>query len=118
VENGKAGLAAGKVLRLADRETRLLAAASLEQSDANELMERDKKGIALTDSERDELDRYKLESFYDDGISVELIAFDDEGRTRAAVQRLECLVCSREYQHMEIIASVDRCRTLYGASLT
>ena len=95
---GKAGLAGAKVTRLAIRKANLLAAEVLRYDDAAKLQERDKQGLPLTDKERDALDRYNIENFYaENQITSDLIDFDDEGRTRECVMRLECLISKREW---------------------
>lgn len=94
---GKVALAAAKGVRLAERKERLLSADKLSEDEAYRLVELDECGAPLTDRERDALGRYQIENFYDDEISPELIDFDNEGRTRECVMRLECLLSKREW---------------------
>jgi len=95
--SGKAALEAAKERRLEEREGRLIAAKKLEKTDADMLAERDQKGLALTDEQREALERNRIESFYREDISPALITFDEEGRMRKAVKRFECLASRREW---------------------
>ena len=95
---GKEAMAAAKKERLIERMENLLAAEQLLYDEAVALQQKDKLGMPLTDNERHALERYKIEAFYDQGdISPELIDFDDEGRMRECVIRLECLTSKREW---------------------
>ena len=95
---GKAALAAAKEARLIERKEKLLSADKLSEDEASRLEELDKCGAPLTDREREALGRYQIENFYAEGdISPELIDFDNEGRTRGCVMRLECLLSKREW---------------------
>lgn len=95
---GKVALAAAKESRLAERKERLLVADKLAEYEASKLEERDRRGAPLSDRERDALARYRIESFYADGdINPDLIDFDNEGRTREQVMRLECMASKREW---------------------
>lgn len=90
---GKVVLAAARQSRQIERMNNLLEAEAISSDDAGSLQDRDRRGMSLTDAERHALERYKIENFYSDGeISPELIVFDNEGRTRQCVQRLECLI--------------------------
>jgi len=95
---GKAALAAAKESRLAERKEHLLEAEKLAADEAARLAELDERGLPLTDNERHALERFKIESFYaDSDISEKLIDFDNEGRTRECVMRMECLMSKREW---------------------
>lgn len=91
---GKEALVAAREQRLVEREINLISAARLDKNEANLLADKHKKGIALTHAERYALERHQIETFYAQGdISAEMIAFDNEARTRPLIQRLECLIC-------------------------
>lgn len=95
---GRAAMAAAKQARLTERMEKLLAADKLAPDEAAKLEARDKRGLPLSDKEREALGRYQIEGFYADGeISPELIDFDDDGRMRERVARLECLTSKREW---------------------
>ena len=95
---GKTAMTEAKEARLAERMENLLEAEKLAHDDAAKLEERDKKGSPLNDNERHALERYKIEKFYaDDDITERLIDFDNEGRTRDSVLRLECLLSNRAW---------------------
>ena len=95
---GKAAMKAARELRLKERMENLLAAEQLARDEAAILEEKDKRGLPLTDKERQALERYQIENFYDQGdITPDLIDFDDEGRTRQSVMRLECLTSKQEW---------------------
>ncbi|HXS54024.1 MAG TPA: plasmid replication protein, CyRepA1 family [Usitatibacter sp.] len=88
---GRDKLEAAKESRLKEREARLLAADQISPDDAKALQLRSDRGAALTEDERHSLERYRIEAFYAEEISEELIRFDCEGHTRQALIRLEGL---------------------------
>lgn len=98
---GKDALLDAKNLRQEEHKVQLLTANKLDEADADELAKRDQKGDPLTDQQHNALERWRIEAFYGEGgICSDLINFDEEGRTRENVRRLECLLSRREWFSM------------------
>ena len=75
----------------AERADALMAAEIIESREAKDISTRDQNGEIVTDEERLQLDRYRIEKFHCQGLSLELIAFDDNGRVRDKIRNFECL---------------------------
>ena len=93
---GNAGLIRGKVLRQADRTERLLIAEVIDKDQADDLLARERSARGITREEQDQLERFRIERFYDDILTPELIAFDNEGRTRQQIKQLQTLMSPTE----------------------
>lgn len=95
---GRELVAAAKEARLAERQTNLLAAPKLSFEEASDLRSKKDRGLSLSNADQAALERFGLEDFYaEEDISPNLIDFDDEGRKREMVKRLECLTAKREW---------------------
>ncbi len=95
---GKEAMGAAKDARLQDREQHILSAAEISIAQAKKLQDQQDRGASLTEADRWALERHRIEQFYGgEEISAELIELDDEGRTRQAVMRLECLTSNRDW---------------------
>lgn len=93
---GAAALQLGKELRVEERVERLQAAPVLDPASAAKLEKRDRQGLSLTVDERWALERYRIEDFYAEAVSEELISLDADGRTRPAVRNLEIMLAPGE----------------------
>jgi len=94
---GEAALRLGRDQRKEDRVARIVNAEKFaDEGLARQLAAREEKGWALTDEQRAQLDRFRLERFYGEEISEDLVELDAESRTRQAIFNLECLLSSGE----------------------
>lgn len=85
-------LRAAKAARANERAQRIAAARSLGESEAEELIALEKAEKPLTAEQALSLERFRIERFYAEEISEELVTFDNEGRTREQVRLLELVV--------------------------
>ncbi len=85
-------LRAAKAARASERAQRIAAARSLGESEAEELIALEKAEKPLTAEQALSLERFRIERFYGDEISEELVTFDNEGRTREQVRLLELVL--------------------------
>jgi hypothetical protein len=85
-------LRAAKAARANERAQRIAAARSLGESEAEELIALEKAEKPLTAEQALSLERFRIERFYGDEISEELVTFDNEGRTREQVRLLELVL--------------------------
>ncbi len=92
---GNAALKEGRTARLEDRAQKILAAPILTGLEAENLTERDKAGLPLTADQRASLERHRMERFYAESASPELIEFDKDGRTRQCIRNLEILLSDK-----------------------
>lgn len=96
-ERGKEMLQRAKERRRQQYIAGLLAAEVIGWEQAADLAEREKLGLELTQDQQDELERYRITRFYDRELTEELLNFDNEGRTRGCIDRLERLLCNRNW---------------------
>ena len=90
--SGQASMTSARETLRAEREAALLAADIIDGQTAKKLTEQDTNGGTISEDERLQLERYRIEKFHHEAISAELIAFDDDGRIREKVRNLECLL--------------------------
>ncbi|HPZ57487.1 plasmid replication protein, CyRepA1 family, partial [Ottowia sp.] len=91
IESGKEKTERATQLREAERQERLMAARVLSAQEAKKLERQDRQG-ALSLDDRYALERYRIESFYCDTLSEELIMLDNRGALRRCVVNMEFLV--------------------------
>jgi hypothetical protein len=87
---------AAKAARASERAEQIASARTLDESAAGELIDREKAEKPLTKEQALSLERYRIERFYGDPISEELVRFDNEGRTREHVRLLELVLSDGE----------------------
>ena len=92
---GDAALKQGRTARLEDRAQQILAASPLTGLEAEHLTDRDKAGLPLTAAQRAALERHRMERFYAESVSPELIELDKDGRTRQCIRNLEILLSNK-----------------------
>lgn len=92
---GDAALKDGRSARLEDRAQQILSASVITDLEAEQLTERDKAGLPLTPSQRAALERRRIERFYAETVSPEVIEFDKDGRTRQCIRNLEILLSEK-----------------------
>lgn len=90
--DGAATLKKGKELRLTEREAQILAARVIDQQTADRLKWRKKQSLAMSIADRAALERHRLEHFYREAVSEELIELDCDGRLQRSIVHLECLL--------------------------
>jgi hypothetical protein len=85
-------LRAAKAARANERAQRIAAARLLGESEVEDLIALEKAEKPLTAEQALSLERFRIERFYGEEISEELVTFDNEGRTREQVRLLELVV--------------------------
>ncbi len=89
---GKLAMAEGKQLREAERAKRIMGADDIDDMEGERLNELSKKGAPLSTQDMARLEKWNLKEFYVIPVDEALIAFDDDARTRRAVDMLEVMV--------------------------
>lgn len=83
---------AAKSARATERAQQIATADSLDESEAEELITREKAEKPLTAEQKLALERYRIERFYCEPASEALVKFDNDGRTREQVRQLELVL--------------------------
>jgi hypothetical protein len=91
-DRGKAAMVEGKLLREAERAKRIMDADDIDDMEGARLNELSKKGAPLSTQDLARLEKWQLKEFYVTTVDEALIAFDDDARTRRAVDMLEVMV--------------------------
>ena len=89
---GTEAMAEGNRLHRAEHAQRIVNARDIDGEEGAVLDELNKKGVPLTEEQRDQLEKWHLRDFYDQEVDEALVAFDDGGRTRNKVEMLAILV--------------------------
>jgi hypothetical protein len=98
-ERGKAALLDGAELHEKVRVETLIEAEDIDDLRADELKELAKVGAAISEEDQAALEKYRMSDFYATEVNEDLVAFDDDGRTRRCIDLLEVLVGDSESNH-------------------
>lgn len=105
---GATAIAEGKRLREAERAQRIVDADDIDDKEGKRLDDLSKKGVPLTTQDLAKLEKWHLHEFYVQPVDPALIAFDDDARTRRAVEMLEIMVGEVVLNQKIDIHQIDR----------